>query len=205
MNWIKTKVHPLVGFLLALCLAGAFAFFAPLERTLGSGIRLVLFHGAWVWVGITIYAIAGILGLFGLITHRETINRYSIAAGRTGLVFWVTYLPMSLIVMQVFWNGFFFDEPRWRIPFMLGVVGLLIQVGSWMLDRLIIGSSLNVIFALVMGISMLGLTSILHPDSPVTSSNSITIQFNFVVVFIILIIAALWMIRFWFGQMSPKK
>jgi len=88
---------------------------------------------------------------------------------------------------------------------MLGVVGLLIQVGSWMLDRLIIGSSLNVIFALVMGISMSDLTSILHPDSPVTSSNSIAIQFNFVVVFIILIIAALWMIRFWIGQMSFKK
>lgn len=51
------------------------------------------------------------------------------------MIFWLTYLPMSLVGMQMNWGGFFFDEPRRRIPFSFAVVGILLQAGMLLIDR----------------------------------------------------------------------
>ena len=204
MRHLLNRIHPLMGFLLALCLAGAFAFLAPVEQTLGTGMRLVFFHGAWVWVGILLYVLSAVLGLIGLVTRREMIHIYSAALGRSALVFWVTYLPMSLMVMQIFWNGFFFDEPRWRIPFMLGLVSLCLQVGLWLIDILKLNSLVNLLFGVVFVISMSGMQSILHPESPVSSSSSWMIKVNFSLVFILSLFAALWLVRFWTSQINRR-
>jgi hypothetical protein len=52
------------------------------------------------------------------------------------VVFWLTYLPLSLLVQQMNWGGIFWDEPRWRISLMFGMVGLLLQVGLALVENL---------------------------------------------------------------------
>ncbi len=73
---------------------------------------------------------AALAGLLGLILHREIFHAWSAALGRTGIVFWLTYLPLSLIAMQTNWNGLFLAEPRFRLAIIFAVTGVLLQVGS---------------------------------------------------------------------------
>ena len=99
------------------------------EKTLGSQVRLIYYHGAWVWTGKVAYALAALTGLAGLLlpAARPRLTAWSLALGRTGLVFWLTYLPLSLLVQQLNWGGIYWDEPRWRIPAAFWVATVLLQ------------------------------------------------------------------------------
>lgn len=152
---------------------------SPLEQTLGAGIRLVYFHGAWVWAGIVVYGLAALTGLAGL-GWRRAAAQWSLALGRTGLIFWLTYLPLSLLVMQLFWGGLFLDEPRWRIPFTFGVVGVLLQIGLAVINHDLLTGAGNFLFGAALYWNLLRADSVLHPDSPVFNSGSLRIQVFFV-------------------------
>src|SRR3989337_1778611 len=51
----------------------------------------------------------------GLALRSEAWNRWSIALGQTGALFWITYLPLSLWAMRATWGGLYLAEPRWRL------------------------------------------------------------------------------------------
>src|SRR5574338_777856 len=129
-----TRRSAWIGLLCAFTAILLVTALAPLERTLGERARLVYFHGAWVWAGKFAFGAAAVAGVVGLFTRLRSWLRASTALGRTGLVFWLTYLPLSLYVQQVNWGGIFWDEPRWRIPLMFGIVGVLLQAGLAILD-----------------------------------------------------------------------
>jgi hypothetical protein len=173
------------------------AAFGPLEQSLGASIRLVYLHGAWVWAGILVFLAASLAGLAALLTHRSAFFRWSEALGRTGLCFWLTYLPMSLLLMQIDWGGFFFDEPRWRIPFAYGVAGLLLQVGLALFDRRELTAAGNLIFGVALIWSLNGLQSILHPDSPILNSPSWDIRLFFAALLALALLLAWQVARLW--------
>ena len=112
-----------------------FTHFGPAEHSLGTHIRIVYLHGAWVWASLAAFISCGCFGGLGLITQRSTLHRWSDAFGRTGLIFWVTYLPLSLWAMQSNWNGLFLAEPRWKLALVFAVTGLLLQVGLSLADK----------------------------------------------------------------------
>jgi len=154
--------------------------FAPIERTLGSGARLVYFHGAWVWTGKLAFAAAGLAGLVGLVLRRADWQRASRAVGYTGLVFWLTYLPMSLWVQQMNWGGIFWDEPRWKVPLALGITAVLLQGGLAFFNDLKLTSLANLIFGAALWYFLGSVQNVLHPDSPIFGSDSVRIQVFFV-------------------------
>jgi len=188
MNKIIAK---LPGFLINLALFGLVALFAPMEKTLGTNIRLVYAHGAWVWAGkvaFALAALAGLIGLLGLLMKRwQKSSGWSLVLGQTGLFFWLTYLPMSLLVMQVNWGGLFLDEPRFRIPLAFGIAGLLLQVGLLVMNTPWLTNAANLIFGVVLWWQLGGIENILHPDSPIFGSDAWRIQ----VFFILLLVLAL--------------
>lgn len=162
-----------------LLLIGVLIVFSPLERTLGERAALVYFHGAWVWSGKITFALAAVAGLVGLVLRSERWQRASLAMGRTGLVFWLTYLPMSLVVQQMNWGGIFWDEPRWRIPLAFGIAGLLLQVGLALMDDLRLSSAANLVFGAALWYFLGQAENVLHPDSPIFNSNAVRIQIFF--------------------------
>jgi hypothetical protein len=183
------------------CLTIAIAFLTPLERTLGGNLRLVYLHGAWVWTGIITFSCAAIAGLAALIFRRFTLHRLSRSLGWTGLFFWITYLPMSLVVMQINWNGLFFDEPRWKIPFTFAVIGILLQAGLLLMNTPWITSLSNFLFASVLLFNLVNMDSILHPDSPVFSSGSAGIKLIFLLLLastltMSAVLSAIWVVSF---------
>lgn len=175
----------LVIFFAAAILA---ARFAPLEQTLGGNARLVYFHGAWVWVALLLFLGAAAAGAVGLLTRRAVWQAWSRASGQAGLLFWLAFLPMSLVVMQANWNGLFLDEPRFRLPLNLAIVGLLLQVGLLFLP-LAWASAANILFGAVVFATMWGADSVLHPESPIFSAEAGGIRLYFFGILLLLSLA----------------
>jgi hypothetical protein len=106
-------------------------------------------------------------------------HAWSQALGRTGLIYWLTYLPMSLLLMQINWGGFFFDEPRWRTPLAFAVTGVLLQAGLALFNRPALTSAGNLLFAAALMAATWNLESVMHPDSPILTSDSTGIRLFF--------------------------
>jgi hypothetical protein len=183
------KKHLPLSILMNLILLVVVTATAPPERTLGENARLIYLHGAWVWTSMVMFLAAGITGLVGLVKRCEYLHEWSLALGRTALLLWIGFLPQSLYLMQVNWNGIFLDEPRFRIPFNLAVTGLMLQVGVSFFPRWS-ASLANLFFGGVLFWSMNGIQTVLHPEGPIQSSTSTNIQLFFYTLLILMIVLA---------------
>src|SRR3990172_4486805 len=141
---------PLTLFFITIIVIALLALLGPEEQSLGSNVRIVYLHGAWVMTAELAFIAAGLAGLFALITRRDVFYKWSAALGRTGIIFWVTYLPLSLWAMQSNWNGLFLAEPRFRLAAIFAVTGILLQVGLWLLNTDWITSLAKIIFIVVL-------------------------------------------------------
>lgn len=195
---------PIFWFVLLLVASILVASIAPLEKSLGTNARLVYFHGAWVWTAMLGFITAALIGLAGVLSQRDTLHYWSLALGRTGLFFWVTFLPMSLIVMQANWNGLFLDEPRFRIPLNFAIVGLLLQFGLTFFSASSWSSMANLAYGIVFFWSMAQTETILHPDSPVFGSGARSIQIYFLVILGLLTITA-FCLAYWMFILESRK
>jgi hypothetical protein len=178
---MRKYLKPPLWLLLSSIIILALVFVGPAERTLGTNVRLVYLHGAWVWSALISFAAAATLGILGLILRRASIQRWSLSIGRVGTFLWLTYLPMSMWTMQVNWNGLFLQEPRMRLAIDFALIGLLLQTAIIVLDRPAEGSLLNIAFAGSLGWSLIRTEQIMHPPSPIFSSDVATIKIYFIV------------------------
>jgi len=189
--------------LASLALIALVAAFAPLEKTLGERIRLVYFHGAWVWTGKIAFALAGLSGIAAVALSLARSGRASgwaeasLALGRAGLFFWLTYLPVSLLVQQINWGGIFWDEPRWRIPAAFGVAAVLVQVALALFDLPWLTGLINALFGAALWMALGRAENVLHPDSPIFGSGSANMAGIFLVLLALSLLFmgqfALWM------------
>jgi hypothetical protein len=207
------RVYQPAAFFITLVFTGITLALVPAERSLGGNLRIVLLHGAWVETGKIVFAVSGLTGLTGLLVRwvwLKPVNkrragawlRWSWGAGWTGLVIWISYLLMSLYVMQINWGGFFFDEPRWKIPFTMGVVGLMLQAGLMIINWPELTAGFNALFAAALWCELGEVVNVLHPDSPVAQSGSVRIQIFFAIL-LILSLALAGQLAFWIIKKFP--
>jgi hypothetical protein len=170
----------MIGMGITLGLIAVATLLGPTERVLGTALRLVLLHGAWVWVGKAAYALAGVAGLVFWLTRRLVWAERSTALGWTALFVWSTYLPMSLYLQITIWGGVFWEEPRWRVPLMLWGVNLAFQIAGWLMREPRVLAFLNAAFAGLLWWQLGATETILHPQSPVFGGDAGRIQAHFV-------------------------
>ncbi|MEW6405802.1 MAG: hypothetical protein AB1649_28765 [Chloroflexota bacterium] len=193
----KLKSPPALFFITILVIA-ALAFFGPEEKSLGSNVRIVYLHGAWVMAAEIAFFAAGIVGLLGLITRRESFHHWSAALGRTGIIFWLTYLPLSLFAMQVNWNGLFLAEPRFRLAMIFAVTGVLLQLGLWLFGINWLTSLGNLLYIIVLRAVFSTAENVMHPPpSPIFSSGNYLIIGFFVLLNLLAWVGAYFLTR-WF-------
>ncbi|HBX68081.1 MAG TPA: hypothetical protein DEH25_01475 [Chloroflexi bacterium] len=185
---------PLLWFTLSFIAVAAITLVSPPEATLGSNVRIVYLHGAWVWASLATFIAAALVGLIALLLRRENLQRWSRALGRTGLVFWITYLPLSLWAMQANWNGLFLSEPRWRFALVFSITGLLLQLGLSFLP-LIWSSVGNIAYVIALFVVMANTENVMHPPSPMLDSDFGRIQIFFGALTLLLLFAAFQMAR----------
>ena len=164
---------PLTLFFASLIVIALLALFGPEEKALGANVRIVYLHGAWVLTAELAFVVAALAGLIALITRRDHFHKWSAALGRTGIFFWVTYLPLSLWAMESNWNGLFLSEPRFRLAVIFAVTGVLLQVGLWLINTNWITSVGNIIFIVVLRVIFATANNVMHPPpSPIFNSGN---------------------------------
>lgn len=187
---------PLALFFLSVILIALLALFGPEEKELGANVRVVYLHGAWVLAAELAFLAAGVAGLFALITKGDVLHKWSAALGRTGIVFWVTYLPLSLWAMQANWNGLFLVEPRFRLALIFAVTGVLLQLGLWLVNMDWVTSLANVFFIIVLRAIFANADNVMHPPpSPIFNSGNFAIIGFFVALILLSLLAAYFLTR----------
>jgi hypothetical protein len=169
----------------------------PAEKSLGVNVRVVYLHGAWVWAALALFIVAGAVGLTGIALRRVGWQRWSRALGRAGLLFWITYLPISMWAMQTNWNGLYLAEPRFRFAVIFAVAGLLLQIGVTLLEDPRWASAGNLGFILILLLALQATPNVMHPSSPIFSSDARRIQLFFVGLNGLMLLAAWQTARLW--------
>jgi len=195
---MSRKKSPFFWFILALLTTAGLTALGPQENSLGSAVRIVYLHGAWVLTAEAALGLAAATGLLGILFRRESLQRWSTALGYTGLVFWVTYLPLSLWAMQANWNGLFLAEPRFRVAVIFSVTGVLLQIGLTLLAKPAFTALFNVLFFVALRIGLSRADYVMHPPpSPIFSSGVLSLQLFFVGIIFLTMTAAYFLTRWW--------
>jgi len=180
---MKKSKSSLFYFLITVIGIALLTLFGPEEKSLGSNVRIVYLHGAWVLTAEVAFIAAALAGFLGLILRRDIFHSWSAALGRTGLVFWLTYLPLSLIAMQTNWNGLFLAEPRFRLAIIFAVTGVLLQLGLWLFNISWLTSTANILYIIVLRVVFASAKNVMHPPpSPIFNSG----LWNIIIFFILL-------------------
>lgn len=194
MNKFKSPITNLFITVIAIALL---TLISPEERSLGANVRIVYLHGAWVLTSEIAFIFAALAGLLGLILQNDIFHAWSAALGRTGIVFWVTYLPLSLFAMQSNWNGLFLAEPRFRLAMMFAVTGILLQIGLWIFNISWLTSLGNIIYIVVLRVIFSTAENIMHPPpSPIFNSGNYVIIGFFIGLNLLALLAAYFLTRF---------
>lgn len=201
-----TKIKsPLTLLLFTVSVIALMAFLGPEEKSLGANVRIVYLHGAWVLTAEIAFFAAAFIGLFGLLLRKDVFHTWSAALGRTGILFWLTYLPLSLYAMQANWNGLFLAEPRFRLAMTFAVTGILLQLGLWLFNINWLTSLGNVFYIIALRVSFATAQNIMHPPpSPIFKSGN-----YFIIVFFIGLNLLAWIAGFfltcWFVEKAKSK
>jgi len=183
-------------FIITVIVIALLALFGPEEQSLGANVRIVYLHGAWVLSAEVAFVAAALAGLIALITKRDIFHQWSAALGRTGIIFWITYLPLSLWAMESNWNGLFLSEPRFRLAVIFAVTGVLLQVGLWLINTNWITSVANIIFIVVLRVIFATADNVMHPPpSPIFNSGNYIIISFFLALILLTLIAAYFLTR----------
>ena len=179
--------------------------FGPEEKSLGSNVRIVYLHGAWVLAAEAAFITAALAGLLGLILRKDIFHAWSAALGRTGIIFWLTYLPLSLIAMQANWNGLFLAEPRFRIAMIFAVTGILLQTGLWLFNIPWLTSLANILYIIALRVIFATAQNIMHPPpSPIFNSGLWNIILFFIALNFLAWIAGYFLTR-WFLLLKTSE
>jgi hypothetical protein len=200
----KSK-SPLFYFSLTVIMIALLTLFGPEEKSLGSNVRIVYLHGAWVMAAEVAFIAAALAGLLGLILHKDIFHAWSAALGRTGIVFWLTYLPLSLFAMQANWNGLFLAEPRFRLAIIFAVTGVLLQLGLWLFNISRLTSFANILYIITLRVVFATAQNVMHPPpSPIFNSGLWNIIIFFIVLNLLAWVAGYFLTR-WFLTLKTSE
>ena len=196
---------PLIYFSITVIMIALLTFFGPEEKSLGSNVRIVYLHGAWVMAAEAALIAAALAGLLGLVLRRANFHAWSAALGRTGIVFWVTYLPLSMFAMQTNWNGLFLAEPRFRLAIIFAVTGVLLQVGLWLFNVSWLTSFANILYIITLRVVFATAQNVMHPPpSPIFSSDLLNVIAFFIGLNILAWVSASFLTR-WFLTLKTSE
>jgi hypothetical protein len=167
-------------------------YLAPEEATLGRGIRSVYVHVALTWTGLAGFVLAGLLGLGVLATANPRLTRWMQTLGWVAYGFYLAGVGVSAIASRVNWGGVFWQEPRMMAAFnSLALATIIMVFNLWVPWVRVRGLLQAVVPAAVVWITY-NAPLVLHPGNPIFSSESSTIKFAFIGMFLLFAAIAAW-------------
>lgn len=197
--------HPrLIDWFILLLLAAAavaVVVFAPGEATIGQGIKIVYIHVALIWTGMLGLLISGVIGAVVALTNHDGLRRWLPIISWVSLGFYAAGVLTSLYAEQVNWGGIAWQEPRTKANLNLLALATVVQVVASFINRPRWHGLLSVLLAAAV-IWTTAVTPLqLHPDDPIGTSTSNTIQVVFYLLFMLCCLSASWFI--W--QLRPRS
>lgn len=175
---------------------------APQEQTLGDGIKSVYVHVSLIWTGSMLLMAAGILGALASAFKQPRLLNWTQHTGWIALVFFAAGLSMSLLAAYINWGGIFIDEPRFLTSSRILAAGVIVSTLSALLPDFRLKGVMHTGIALFMLLTIRSARLILHPENPITSSDSSGIQMTFLLLFLVNIVAASLIITYWNHQQT---
>jgi hypothetical protein len=189
---------PFFWFVLALLTTAALTALGPDEQALGASAPIVYLNGAWMLTAEVALALSATTGFFGILFRKKRVHSWSVALGRTGLFFWVIYLPLSVWAIQADWNALFVSESRFRLEVIMAAIGILLQLGLTVWSHPTFTSLFNVLFFVALWISLSRTPFILHPSSsPVFIPGILSLQLFYIGILFLTMASAYFMTRWW--------
>jgi hypothetical protein len=165
---------------------------APAEKTLGQGIKSIYVHVALTWTGMMGLLAAGVLGLGVVVTARPRWQHWSHILGWVAIAAFVGGLLMSMVAAQINWGGIFWAEPRAQMALRIVAMALIAQILATWVPNLRLRGVLHLLAAVYMLFTVWTTELVLHPQSPILTSDSRAIQLTFAVLFGLTALVALW-------------
>lgn len=152
------------------------AWMSPAEATLGQAVKLVYVHAALMWVAFGILTIAGGTGLLYAFWRRSTLLAWSNGSVATAVGLLVFTGFLGLVTAKVTWGGISWSEPRLLMLGEIILVGLVAALVALVSRPSIYVALVNLAFAGVAWWLLIATERIIHPVSPIFSSESVTIK-----------------------------
>ena len=183
--------------------AAALTALGPEEKSLGGNVPIIYLNGAWQLAAQAALGLAACTGLFGILARRDGAHRWSAALGRTGIFFWVVYLPLFLWAVQANWNELFSSEPRFRIAVIFAAIGVVLQIGLSLLARPGATSLANFAFFIALWIAN-SQAEYLRPTAPslIVQSGILSLQLFFVGLVFLTLASAYFMTKWWLTKQN---
>ena len=181
----------LVGIVITLVAAGAWAALAPPERSLGEGIRVVYLHVSATLAGLVCLYGVGILGAVTAARPIPAVEARLRPMWTAGLAAYVVGFALSLLSAWISWGGIFWAEPRVRAS--LGVVAVGLVALAWgggegmSRARNLVWTAAAAVAFVVLRLAPL----YIHPDRPVQSTTPLGIRAAFLGIFVLFLAATL--------------
>ena len=169
---------------------------APVEATLGAGIRSVYVHVGFTWAGMAGLYLAGAVGLVAVFWPNSTLIRWMRAVGIVGLSFFAAGTAVSLYAQQVNWGAISWVEPITAAMLRFTAVGIIVHILlSWPIGVRVKGG-LSLALAAFHVWSVDNSALILHPQNPIGASDSSGIRNTFGAVFVVSLILGVWLVLY---------
>lgn len=177
-----------------LSLAAILLLLAPLERTLGEGIRSVYLHVALTWAGMLGILFAAIPGLWSAANGKRPTIDWARTISWVALTMFALGLLMSLLAASINWGSVFWQEPRTQSALEILALGLIAQIASYWPVPVRLKGSLYILLASFMIWNVSNTPLILHPGNAARTSSSAAIRWSFIGLFALVSGAAAWVV-----------
>lgn len=166
----------LAGLVIALTLL---VVFAPQERTLGKGIKIVYVHVAVTWTAILAIAAWGLLGLGAALTDSPKLFSWLVTVRPLAFGIYVLSAFLGALSSKINWGAVGWFEPRMRATFStLAVAVVILVLSAWLRSRRLQGALGTILLAFMLWATFSS-PLILHPDNPIMTSSSTAIKATF--------------------------
>ena len=86
---------------------------SPVDKELGSVLKLIYFHGALIVSGLFLFTGAGLVSLISLFRKSSDFSLL-IPIEKRAIVFWIAAIIAGNIASQLAWGGIFWNDRGFR-------------------------------------------------------------------------------------------
>ena len=191
MPLIKRWFLPVTVLALLLAVTTIFVWQAPIERTLGAGIKIVYVHVALTGVGSLGLLLVGALGLIGIVWGNERLVSWLRTLYQAAFICYLAGFLLAIWASYVNWGGVPLREPRFltaiNVIVVSAVCGLLLH---WLPQPRLASLAAALMLSLTF-ISGRSERIALHPDDPISTAPE-SIQNAFTGAFWLALMFGLW-------------